>query len=29
MQNEELTFHFAVGNDWWFHAKGVPVSHVM
>ena len=24
LQNEELTFHFASGNDWWFHAKGVP-----
>ena len=23
-QNEELTFKFAVGNDWWFHAKRVP-----
>ena len=22
LQNEELTFKFAVGNDWWFHAKG-------
>lgn len=29
MQNEELTFHFATGNDWWFHAKGVPGSHVI
>lgn len=29
VQNEELTFHFAVGNDWWFHAKGVPGSHVI
>ena len=28
-QNEELTFHFAVGNDWWFHAKGAPGSHVI
>lgn len=28
-QNEELTFHFATGNDWWFHAKGVPGSHVI
>ena len=27
LQNEELTFHFASGNDWWFHAKGVPGSH--
>ena len=23
-QNDELTFKFAVGNDWWFHAKGMP-----
>ncbi len=29
IQNEELTFHFAVGNDWWFHAKGCPGSHVI
>lgn len=29
LQNEELTFHFAVGNDWWFHAKGVSGSHVI
>lgn len=29
LQNEELTFHFAAGNDWWFHAKGVPGSHVI
>lgn len=28
-QNEELTFQFATGNDWWFHAKGVPGSHVI
>ena len=28
-QNEELTFHFAVGNDWWFHAKQAPGSHVI
>jgi predicted ribosome quality control (RQC) complex YloA/Tae2 family protein len=28
-QNEELTFHFAVGNDWWFHAKGMAGSHVI
>lgn len=28
-QNEELTFQFAVGNDWWFHAKGIPGSHVI
>ena len=28
-QNEELTFKFAIGNDWWFHAKGVAGSHVI
>jgi Predicted RNA-binding protein homologous to eukaryotic snRNP len=29
MQNDYLTFDFAVGNDWWFHAKGIPGSHVI
>lgn len=29
LQNEELTFSFANGNDWWFHAKGAPGSHVI
>ena len=29
IQNEELTFKFASGNDWWFHAKGIPGSHVI
>lgn len=28
-QNEELTFKLATGNDWWFHAKGMPGSHVI
>ncbi len=28
-QNEELTFRFASGSDWWFHAKKVPGSHVI
>ena len=28
-QNDELTFNFAVGNDWWFHAKNMPGSHVI
>lgn len=28
-QNEELTFKLAAGNDWWFHAKGIPGSHVI
>lgn len=29
LQNDELTFSFAAGNDWWFHAKGAPGSHVI
>ncbi len=28
-QNDELTFKFANGNDWWFHAKNMPGSHVV
>ncbi|MCC8044711.1 MAG: NFACT family protein [Clostridiales bacterium] len=28
-QNDELTFRLASGSDWWFHAKGVPGSHVI
>ena len=28
-QNDELTFKFAEGNDWWFHAKKMPGSHVI
>lgn len=28
-QNEELTFKLATGNDWWFHSKGIPGSHVI
>ncbi|BBF43048.1 fibronectin/fibrinogen-binding protein [Lachnospiraceae bacterium KM106-2] len=28
-QNEELTFKFANGGDWWFHAKGCAGSHVI
>ncbi len=28
-QNDELTFQFASANDWWFHAKGMPGSHVI
>lgn len=28
-QNEELTFQFANGGDWWFHAKGMAGSHVI
>ena len=29
IQNEEITFKLAQGNDWWFHAKGMPGSHVV
>ncbi|HWT73531.1 MAG TPA: NFACT RNA binding domain-containing protein [Mobilitalea sp.] len=28
-QNDELTFQFADGGDWWFHAKKLPGSHVI
>ncbi len=28
-QNDELTFQFAEGGDWWFHAKKLPGSHVI
>ena len=28
-QNEEVTFRIAEGSDWWFHAKGLPGSHVV
>ncbi|XME03726.1 NFACT family protein [Lachnospiraceae bacterium C1.1] len=28
-QNDELTFKFATGNDWWFHSKKFPGSHVI
>lgn len=28
-QNEELSFQIAGPNDWWFHAKGMPGSHVI
>lgn len=29
LQNDELTFKFANANDWWFHAKKIPGSHVV
>jgi len=29
LQNDELTFKFANGGDWWFHSKKVPGSHVI
>ena len=29
MQNDELTFKTGNGNDWWFHAKQMPGSHVL
>lgn len=28
-QNDQLTFKVANGQDWWFHAKGMPGSHVV
>ncbi len=28
-QNDHLTFHVAAKGDLWFHAKGVPGSHVL
>ena len=28
-QNDELTFKFATGNDWWFHTKKIHGSHVI
>jgi predicted ribosome quality control (RQC) complex YloA/Tae2 family protein len=28
-QNEEITFGLAEAGDWWFHAKGLPGSHVV
>lgn len=28
-QNDNLTFKVATGNDWWFHAKQAPGSHVI
>lgn len=29
LQNEDITFKLANGNDWWFHAKKIPGSHVI
>ncbi len=29
LQNEYITFKLANGNDWWFHAKKIPGSHVI
>lgn len=29
LQNEYITFELAGGNDWWFHAKKFPGSHVI
>ena len=28
-QNDYLTFKYANGDDWWFHAKQIPGSHVI
>ena len=29
IQNDELTFRQGKGNDWWFHSKKFPGSHVL
>ncbi len=29
LQNEEITFKLANANDWWFHSKKFPGSHVI
>ena len=29
IQNEYVTFEIAGANDWWFHVKGMPGSHVI
>lgn len=29
IQNDELTFKTGHGNDWWFHSKTYPGSHVL
>ncbi len=29
LQNDYITFKLAKGEDWWFHAKGMPGSHVI
>jgi predicted ribosome quality control (RQC) complex YloA/Tae2 family protein len=28
-QNDEVTFRQGTGDDWWFHARGVPGAHVI
>jgi predicted ribosome quality control (RQC) complex YloA/Tae2 family protein len=28
-ENDEITFRLSGPNDWWFHAHGVPGSHVV
>jgi hypothetical protein len=29
LENDEITFHVSSPTDWWFHAEGVPGSHVV
>lgn len=29
LQNDEITFKLGNANDWWFHAKKIPGSHVL
>jgi predicted ribosome quality control (RQC) complex YloA/Tae2 family protein len=28
-ENDRVTFRLAQGRDWWFHAQGIPGSHVV
>ncbi len=28
-ENERVTFRLGRGRDWWFHAQGIPGSHVL
>jgi predicted ribosome quality control (RQC) complex YloA/Tae2 family protein len=28
-ENDEITFRVSAPGDWWFHAEGVPGSHVV
>jgi predicted ribosome quality control (RQC) complex YloA/Tae2 family protein len=29
IENEKVTFQMSDPDDWWFHAQGVPGSHVI
>jgi predicted ribosome quality control (RQC) complex YloA/Tae2 family protein len=28
-ENDEITFRVSAPSDWWFHAEGIPGSHVV